>query len=132
MFYKMYLTSAMVIAIQCLTATAGMAGPMTSEELTTLYANDVTECGKYPKDGKLIAYCEYYRKDGTIAGKDRMRYFGKYHIDVERGVLCVKYGSGIDDCGTLQHKSGDVYNTFFSDGSRGDVTIVKGNSENFK
>ena len=115
------------IAVLSLVPTTSKAEPMTGEELKKLYANGVTECGEYPKGGKLIPYCEYWRTDGTIIGKG---YTGRYHIKAEEGLVC--YVTATAACGPYEHKSGDVYTVPFGDGSRGDVTIVEGDTENLE
>lgn len=120
------------IIVLCLIATPSMADPMTGEELMSLYATDVTECGSYLKNGELIPYCEHWRLDGKIAGKDFMKYAGKFRIEAVDALVCKKYGSSREYCVPLEHISGDTYTTSFSDGSQANVTIVKGDTENLE
>ena len=121
-----------MIAALCLVPTESKAEPMTGEELKTLYANNVTACGEYIKNTKRITYCEYWRKDGTILGKDSELYTGTYYIKAEEGLVCVNYGDQEDICGSYEHKSDDLYTIQRHDGRLSDVTIVKGNTENLK
>ena len=123
---------AAAIFVLCLITTPSLADPMTGEELLALYSKDVTECGSYMYSAKLTPYCEHWRQDGTIVGKDHMMYRGNFHIKADDALVCKRYGSSSEYCVPIVHVSGDTYTTTFGDGSQADVTIVEGDTKNLR
>ena len=131
------LTKKIALTVLCIVSAASAAERMTSEELKSLFATGVTECGKYESgvSGALIEFCEYYRSDGTVIGMDEpsgRRYTATYEIR-EDGCQYFDDGSAYwTGCYYFEHKSGNLYIETRPDGNTSEVTIVEGNTQNLK
>ena len=116
----------------CLTSATALADQMTGDELKELYSEDVTECGAYPDGDSFVPYCELWSTDGSITGKSTTDYHGQYRILLTKGEVCVRFGTNVESCGPYERLGSKEFEITFSNGTRGVVSIVSGDTQNLQ
>ncbi len=88
-----------------------------------------TEVGQYSYLGTSIPFVEFFRKDGTIKGKDVYEHYsGRYTIRND-GCFYVDYeGTESDGCYYYERLSGNRYRLYSPDLKSTVVTVVPGDA----